>query len=471
MPPINHARKGKVSEKPAAKAAEKTVTKVASQKDLKNREARAKVLESFLPEVREFFSANLGLDLEALDAKVLYDIKLGKLTKPLDLTVVPQAYDRALDRRVDLAPMHVVAGLIVNLPRENGEMVAPDEKHRLFINTVPCRPMMEKSDGVSDAPAAGEAEEEAAEARGAEKVTFTEEQLMALEGIGVDRSRLFGGFNVLPRSTREDIAEGRPFYVDGVVRTSWGYVNVSGVAELLERDGAPAVTFQPTSYEQRTEGKVVDILGARRIGMLELDLFKRGANDRIVKDVNGMYVLNEAGANLVNYGFAMEPVKGFVHGRKYDEKEKKFKDTAEVGWYQVGVAYGSLVARKMKEIKARRAGTQEVYTRLEVPEARVVEGKVYVDGKNAAPLAFKSERDLTDYLEGRGGVVVGASFHDKKHEKDVSYNAFVVPDLTRGGFARQFSPETTEKILKARGRKDAISKAMKPRKQNFSMSI
>lgn len=132
--------------------------------------------------------------------------------------------------------------------------------------------------------------------------------------------------------------------------------------------------------------------------------------------------------------------------------------------YQVSAVNGNLFATRMKEVEELAPdGTKT--KRVEIPNARVRDGKVFVDGKNEA-LEFASERDLKEFVAGRSAVVKDAVYHDFKSKKDVKYDAVVVSDNTRSGYARQFTPETSRKILERREQK------IGPRKrQNFKMGI
>ena len=299
-----------------------------------------------------------------------------------------------------------------------------------------------------------------------EMPTFTESQLLALEGIGIDRSRMFGGFNHLTREQKCDIADGKLFYVDGAVKTDFGVVNVIGQAKLsTDKEGIATAQFETTYPEGRDASKVIDLLEARRVGALELDFFRRDNNGTVITNVNRAPILNEAGANLVNYGMAMEPVKGYIHKREYSAKTKKFVDKIETGWYQVTAVNGNLFATRMKETKVKGIDGEEI-VRPEIAQARVRDGKVFINGKTNEPLEFATERDLTDFMAGRGGVVKNAVHHDFKTKKDVVYDAFVVPDNTKAGFARQFTPETSKKLIERRDRKVSAVK-----KQNFGFGI
>ena len=432
----------------------------ASQAELRDKEAHDKAVSGFHPEVVKFFGEKLGLNLDSLKTATLYDILQGKLSEPLEIVVTPLAFDREADKRVEMPRIKSVSSIRVVLPMENGKPVAPDKDHPVFIQTVPCRPFIEKSEVPESSLGAGKPEVER------ELPTFTDAQLLALEGIGIDRSRMFGGFNHLTKEQKCDIAEGKPFMVDGAVKTEFGLVNVIGQGRLsTDKDGKAVAMFESTYPEARDASKVIDLMDARRVGTLELDFMRRNNDGRVITNVNGAPILNEAGANIVNYGMAMEPVKGYIHKHEYDNKAKKFVDKVETGWYQVTAVNGNLFATRMKEVKVQGIDGAEI-VRTEIAQARVKDGKVFVNGKPGEPLEFASDRDLTDFLAGRGGVVKNAVHHDFKLKKDVTYDAFVVPDNTKAGFARQFTPETSKKLIERRDRKVTAGK-----KQNFGIGM
>lgn len=423
--------------------------------------SKEKVLQSFLPDVREFLKDNLGLDVERLETKTLYDIIQGKLTAPLDLVVTPTAYDVALKDRVEMPKIKVCASVRLILPMENGKPVPMDDEHKVHVSTVPCRPYLVKS----DVPVSEYAPEQVSKE---ELPTFSDKQLLALEGVGIERSRMFGGYNRIPVDVKRAMAAGEPFPVDGAVRTSFGIVNVIGTSRLVAgADGHVRAGFE-SSYPQRREaGMVIDIVSARRIGALELDFFRRGADGRAITNVNGAPVLNSAGVNVITYGSAMEPVKGFIHRREFDKEKNAFTDKIETAMYQVTAVNGNLFASKMVPQIEKNAQGEETVVGYNVSQARVnsTTGQVFVSG-SSEPLDFASDKDRLDFLAGRGGVVKNASYHDFKTKKDVTYDAFVVPDNTAGGYAHQFTPETSRKLIERREKKVGAV-----RRQNFSMGL
>ena len=308
-----------------------------------------------------------------------------------------------------MPPIQVVASLRASFPSVNGKPIPIDEKHQVFLQTVPCRPLVELA-------APGEAmPEPVRKAEDKREAKFSEEQLMALEGIGISRERLYGGFNHLSRQEKLDILDGEVFLV-----------------------------FEPNYPEKRAEGLVIDIDRARIIGTLELDIYARTPDGKIKTDANGARVLNRAGENLLEFGAALEPVNGRLHKRTRT-KEGVWKDSYEVKPCNVKVVNGNLFASFMTEKEVMVNG---VKTKVpEIANARIKDDKIFVLGQKQ-PLEFGSDADRESMLSARGGIVKGASFKDFQTKKEIVYDAFAY--INESGFAEKFSPATTEKILARR---------------------
>lgn len=453
--------------KPAAKK-EQAARKVTRQEAIaENREVerRQKAVDSFHPSVVEFLDKELGVDLHKLPLEQVYDLAQGKLTRePVSVVVTPIAYDRAKKENVEMPRIKALASLRILVPMENGKPVAIDKDHKVFVQSVPCRPFISKDDAADMGMNAASGVADIVEER--ENPTFTDAQLMALEGIGVSRERMFGGFNHVDKMTKLDMLDGNTFFVDGAVKTSFGLLNVIGEGRLTtDAKGVATAQFQTQYPEKRTEGLVIDLLEARVMGNLELDFFRRSSEGKVITSVDGRPIINDAARNLLAYGVAMEPVRGWVRRREFDEKENKYVEKREPGMYQVTAVNGNLFATRMKEIK-EQAPDGSTVSRYEAPNLRMRDGKVFVDGKSE-PLDFVSERDARDYAAGKGGLVKDAVYMDRQNKKEQKYEAFVVPDNTRGGYARQFTPDTTKKILAQR---EGVRKTARKR-QNFSMGL
>lgn len=431
----------KKNSKKADAAAEPRQNAGRSQSELRNDDLRQKALGLFDPSVIDWFKEKLNLDLGSYEVPLadIYRLGRGELTDPLKFVVTPKAYSAGQKGQVDMPPIQVVASLRASFPSVNGKPIPIDEKHQVFLQTVPCRPLVELA-------APGEAmPEPVRKAEDKREAKFSEEQLMALEGIGISRERLYGGFNHLSRQEKLDILDGEVFPVEGNVKTDFGYVNVMGEARLSTADdGKVSVVFEPNYPEKRAEGLVIDIDRARIIGTLELDIYARTPDGKIKTDANGARVLNRAGENLLEFGAALEPVNGRLHKRTRT-KEGVWKDSYEVKPCNVKVVNGNLFASFMTEKEVMVNG---VKTKVpEIANARIKDDKIFVLGQKQ-PLEFGSDADRESMLSARGGIVKGATFKDFQTKKEIVYDAFAY--INESGFAEKFSPATTEKILARR---------------------
>ena len=440
----------------------------------KAEQEQLKVLAGFHPTVIDWFKDKLDLDLAKMPANELYRLQRGEFTSPQRIVVTPLAYDTAAKKNVEMPRMVAIVSLRANIPAEKGKAVALDDKHKVFLQTIPCRPLVELA-------APGEELAPAPAVKDDRQPTFTKAQVMALEGVGIVPERLFGGFNRLSKAEKLDILDGEIFPVDGCVKTDFGYVNVIGDARMVSsEDGEKvSVNFEPMAPEKRAEGLTVDLERGRVIGTLELDLFKRGADNKIMKDASGAPMLNAEGENLLDFGASLGPVKGYTHKRERD-KEGVWKDTVEVADYTVKVLNGCLFAQKMnseklvkEEKRSANSSKKVVETRRvkldapEVPLVRMNGDKVFVIGETK-PLEFRSEADRLSYIQGRGGVVLNASFKDFKTGKVSTYDAFIYPN--ESGFGQKFTPETTKKILERRERKASMAQRTR-RKAHFGRGL
>lgn len=415
-----------------------------SPEALKAEEQRQKVMAGFHPSVVDWFKEKLDINLSSMPVSELYKLQRGEYTSPQRVVVIPLAYDSDAHKNVEMPKVAAYVSLRAVLPSEKGQPVALDADHKVFLQTVPCRPMVELAapgESLSPAPQRSDLDRE---------TSFTKEQKMALEGIGIAPERLFGGFNYLSKGEKLDILDGEIFSVDGVLKTDFGFVNVIGDARLSTgEDGKASVVFEPYFPEVRSEGQVVDLERARVIGNLELDLFKRTPDNRVMRDVNNAPMLNRAGENLLEFGVAMEPVKGYKHGRERGE-DGKWKETVSVAEYNVRVINGTLSVQQLfeKDIE-KKDGTTE--TMKVIPNARLKDDKVFIVGESK-PLAFRTDADRIGFLTARGGMVSGVTFKDFNSKKTTVYDAFVVP--MESGYGKAYSPSATEKILAKREAKE-----------------
>lgn len=441
------AREMAKSQKDTAK-----VKRAGTQRQNVTAEQRQKVMERFDPSVIDYVKENFSLDLATIPVGELYKLSRKEFAGPFETVLHPLAYDAEAKERVEMPAIKQNLYMRLLPPQEGGKPCAIDDKHNLIIQTLPVRPYIEITSEVSEAPVPE---------RQDVNVKFTESQMRALEGVGIIRERLYGGFNHLSRAVKNDILNGEVFEVDGRVTTAAGYVNVAGKARLVTDDEGNATAVYESNYpEKRTEGKVVDIEQAGIIGTLELELFRMSPDGKKrITDATGAPIPTQAAWNLMEFGSAMEPVKGYVHKRERSSNGA-WEDVREEGMYLVRAVGGSLFAQAMEKVETKEGVSWQV------KNPNIKDGKVFVTGQMDGPLPFKSEADMKNFLEGRPAVIEGVTYKDSKGV--VTYDAVVVP--MENGSAQKFSPETSEKILKKVGRKKEQS-AAPVRKRRFGVSV
>lgn len=437
------------------------------------------VSTGFHPTAVKFLKDELGIDLGALPLNTVYDIKSGRVTEPLDVKVSPLVYDKEKKEVVKMPPIKSKASMRFVFPYDNDfKPVALDKEHRVFVASYPCHQFVQKAD-----PSAQFMEDPGQQAKTAERKElpkFTSAQIMALEGIGINENRLYASsFNALDVETKRNILEGEVFEVNGYVRTSFGVLNVNGEGRLVQmKDGSVRAAFEAQEPVKQGKNDILDINSARRSGNLELDFFERDSSGKVKTDVYDFPVLNQAGKDLVTYGVSFEAVDGYLHKTVYDSKEKRFKDEVEKDRYQVSVVNGGICATRMKKVfdldqdgnkvKTTFNGKEVDKYHYEVADVRVnSDGTVRVGQDN---LKFKTEADLANFKKGIGGTVVGAKWQEYGEKgtkpKEITYDAYVVPDNQKNGFAKVFSPSTSQKLQERNAPKQKTRK-----KQNFSMGF
>lgn len=440
---------------------------------------KAEALKAFLPENLKYIKDVFGLDLESkhVSAKVVADIAAGRVTDPVELVVRPLAYDKDKKETVEMPPIKVVASVKIVLPYERGtfKQVPHDDEHRVFFASYPCFDYLVK-DNASEIE-----EQQVQEKQKLENVSFTKDQVKALEALGIREERLYPGYNSLSADVKAAIAAGQPFPVTGSVRISDGTsdskidVNLNGMAQMRTTSGGQVITkFEPQYPVEQGKNRVIDLLNIRRVGNIELDFFERTPSGSVKTDVYNKPIINKAGKDVIRYGVAFGPVDGFIHKRTYDKKEHKFVDSVEKAKYQVSVVNGGLCISPMEKVFEKGQDGKPVMTKVngkdvekyhyEVRDARIKDGKVYVNGEYLEPASAK---ELENYKKGLGGVFKDAKWTEYKEGKKVvtKYDAFVVPDNQKNGFAKSFSPTASAKIVSELDNKKV------GKKQNFSMGF
>lgn len=423
---------------------------------------RAKILkERFVPETIAYLKENFGLDVQspAFPVQALRDIGYGFVTQPLEAVLSPKGYDRDNRVEVDLPKIRTVSSFKFVLPQDNDfKPVAPSKDHGVFVQAFPCHDFIMKSSGSSvQEEQQGEQESQAKR----NDIKFTNAQLLALEGVGIAGDRVFSGFNALSDEQLAAAYDGVPFEFEGCVKTAAGYMNVAGTATLKEgHDGVPVAVFEPNMPSERHENETLDLLTINKIGNLELDFFERSKmTGEVLKDSHGRPMINRAGRDILSYGISMEPVKGTVHSRIWDDVEKAMRHNNKTDMYQVAVVNGGLMAVKMLKVEEKDEKGEKIMVgsgkyafakyHYELDNVRInKDGTVRLS--NGVNVSFASDEDALNYRKGKGAKVVGAVWTDySKGGKGESrtYDAYIVPDPLRGGFARQFSPETSKMLM------------------------
>lgn len=434
---------------------------------------RGKLLDRFHPENIKYLRDKLGLDVtdaEKCNNAFLDDLLYGRVTKPVEMTVTPLAYDYGTkSRSLEMPQITILSSVRMIFPHDNKFnqiAIDPTERDsRLYVATYPHYLKCEKAqeEDVLEQPVAGVSEKSAVK----EKVEFTDAEKQALEGIGISSQRLYGGrFNSIDQETKQMMKDGEDFVFTGTVNTEVGALNVSGIGRLSTEEGKVSASFE-TLDQQEGKDLMLDIMSVRKVGNLELDFFERDSQGKILRDEEGQPRINRAGWNLIEFGQAMEPVAGYVHSVEWSNENHRYEDKVNKGTYQVSVVNGGLVATSMKQGEDKR---YEVATRMK-------DGKVFVGGQY---LEFASEKDRDMYIHGFGGVVKGATWKDYSAKKDVKYDAFIVADNKKGGYGVAYSPSVSEKLIARRAEQfkteavQAAAKAkkaalLKPKKQGFSI--
>ena len=452
------------------------------QKTLSDQEiVNGVISRDFDPSYITYLKDNFGIELETLDVSTVFDIRDGRVTRPLPITVTPLVYDSVKRETLECRPLSAYCSLKFRWPynASTGKKLPIDEQHRVYFSTYPCRPMMEEGPDEqmveTDAPMV---KEQSDAEKKVERVEFTPQQRFALAAVGVTPDRLFPGkFNSFSEEEKQEIAQGHPFLFDGVVETPAGYVNICGNARL---SGNVAV-FESARPVFKKEGLIPDLVGASRLGRLELNLFEVDSAGKKVLDEAGMPVLNQAGKDLIRYGYSTVPVDGYSHTETYNRETGKFDKNITHWKYTVSMVNGGLCATKMakvmdkdkdgKPVLITRNGEKVEKYHWEVGDIRMTENGVHVGmGKNGYDVEFATKTDAENYRCGKGGVVKDAVWTDQQTKEKIKYDAFAVPDNQRGGFAKLFGPKTSEMIIESRKNENKM-KTFKTRKRNYSLGM
>lgn len=426
-----------------------------------NDEIRKKLLEWFPDSVKKYFKDNFKLDLSRQTGNMLSGLKNG-MAVPVTVTVVPMAYNDVSKLNVKGEPITVNTAMRAVFPKgKDGKPVELDKTHKMFVTTYAYRPLLLAGDDSAQAPAAGQAPESGVK----EPVKVSADIRTELEKVGVNREQLYpGNPGSLTDEQKKAILDGEVFIVDGYVKTDCGVaVNFCGKAQYDPETGSAKLV--PLNLEEgrttynaidlaelkasSSEALVPDVLKAAMAGSVRLNIFTEGEN--------GVLKLNEAGQNLRDFGNALVPVEGYnVATRKKEFYTVSILD--ETGSADV------TPMRKFNEMvdgeKKVRYEPMQVRTGIAKNKAGKEVNVVFVAG-GKTPLEFKSEKEFDSYRRGFGGLV-----------KTGKYDAFAVPDQSKGGYAVLYSEDMTKRIQEALQKSEQkkarmkAAAAMAPRREN-----
>lgn len=479
------ARKDRKAAEAAAPVAQarpaRAAAKAAAAKMTADEKREAVLKERFCPEGIKYLKDVLGIDLtdRSVPVEDLYNIAEGRVTSPLEAVVKPLVYDAVARKTVEREPIKVVASFRIVMPydRKTFKPVAPDAENRPFVASYPCYEYLQKAEP-SQRVAPSREEPDAA----GELPRFSEAQMQALEGVGISRDRLYyNQFNGLSVAEKRDILAGRVFDATGIVRIADGTgdsrlsINVNGKARMdTRRDGEVVMKYETQYPVEMKAGELVDIMRVRCIGNLELDFFERDARGHIKRDVYDNPVVNRAAKDLMRYGYCFGGVDGYIHEKAYNKQSGQWEESRRKEKYQVSLVNGGLCVTRMNRVmdldvdgnqmKTVIGGVEVDKFHYEVRDARVsADGTVRVGTQSLAPATPK---DLDDYRRGLGGCFRDFEYVDRtvNPPKTTVYDAFVVPDNRRGGFAKAFSQKVSKELIERREPKAA-------RRQNFAMGL
>lgn len=439
----------------------------ASEKKIESAEDRKKLIEEkFVPETVAFMKTNFGLDLydrKQCDENFVHDLAAGYVTAVKEIVVTPRAYDRDEKVQVDMPKVMSYNALQVHFPvDENYKPVAPTKENPIKAFTYPCYEYVQKAYGSNLETANDEPEITEKEVQEDKKLPkFTNSQIKALEGIGIDPDRLFltgnkaedrakDAFSVAMKTR---ILSGKEFNYHGVIKTAEGAVRVNGSGVLKTDENGNAMAFLTPVYEHKQKNnEVLDLTTVKRVGKYELDIFQKDANNNPVKDGQGRYQLTQEARDLALYGRTFAPMTAFKHTSDGTGKDKVFK-TEKVMVFAAVVAGGVVLKNAQKVLEKDQDGNQIMVNRngKEVEKfhyeayAKVCkDGSVNELGQN---VKFRSENDLEGFKRGRGGMVEGFEMKNKEGKVE-KVNVWMYPDITKGGFASHFKPKASENLDK-----------------------
>lgn len=410
-----------------------------SKKEQETRyESREEILDKyFCPENIKFLKDTFGVDLNSprVPVKVLHQLRHGRVTDPIDLYLKPLAYDAENKRSVQMPAIKSRASLKVDfypvMDKDSKKQLPVTPENFPIISVYPCYDYAVRGD-VSE-------QQEASQETGSSRrplPVFTEDQKQALEGIGINRDRLYkDSYNAFSLAAKQAMAAGEEFYFSGRVKVYSEmadrnfYVNVNGYGTLGKgEDGRAVATFEAQEEVEKTQEMLPDLASIRRVEDVTFD-FLRKDKFGIVTDASGRPELSDSGRELCMFGRCLGPVEAEIH--KGDKTEK-----AE---YLVSMVNGGLCFMKFNEESLKN---------------QIKDGTVSINKQKLEPA---SPEDLDNYAKGIGGMFKGYKevVKDGDRSKEVIRDAYLIPDSQNKGFAVALSADMTSAVKKYREEQSA----------------
>lgn len=439
----------------------------------------------FHPDAVRMMNDTFGIDIRRMmsDKKssgLLHDLKNGNVTEAIDYVVTPLVYDREQKRKVPAQPVKLHGSLRVVFPYdEKYQPVGIDsKKNKASVWSYPVYLPVDNSD---DFEYFKEQQEQKSAARSQDPVDekdlphFNDEQIQALERVGINPDRLFGdGRSPLTVQQKRDLLAGNTLELDGVINVDSGFgypipIKVRGDITLHQKDGHSIATiecFRNPDKSKLTEHDVLDLGAFVNVDNVTFSLVEKekdgyGKYRNVTNALSGRPVPNRAAEELVKYGMALRPVEGWEHTADGDVRHQYMLSVVNGGPCYTRLREMKVVDAQNNTVMEEKDGKKEARMHYVVPVARVdKKGQIQLKnfmassrtakGKKENPfykVSFASDKDRENYISGFGGVVKDARWYDGSQKKVVKFDAFVINDNRKNGNAHAFSPEMSQKII------------------------
>lgn len=107
-------------------------------------EKRAKALEGIPQDCVDFVRDTVGVDIAALPVSQIWDLRRGRVTGPLTVTVEPSVYDHKTRLRETAPAIRPLVSLRVRFPFKDGKITPLSAGGKVFVQTVPVIPFVLK---------------------------------------------------------------------------------------------------------------------------------------------------------------------------------------------------------------------------------------------------------------------------------------------------------------------------------------